>query len=435
MRLIRLLKNDIAREAAEWVDESIITEAQAESICERYDVDFHQLKNRSLGYNILIGLGYLFIGLAVITILGANWEDIPRGLRMGGLVALTIFTQSFGVRKYLKGNPSGAEGIFLLGNFFYGASIILIAQIYHLGEHMPDGIFWWALGSLPFGLLIKSPWVTLQSLILALIWFFVESDMGFYPALFPVFIAGALYVLISGKRSMLLMLTTLASIGIWFEYSLSELWREGRYFRFEAEHVVVNVALFILVYALSQWLSQKKSVLSKDYGAVLAVWSLRFGLLFMIVMSFNDPWRSLINANWEHSVTMLVLAGLFSTAALYLAHQAKKLVPIAAMVALYFVTVLILLTSTDTSDAVLFQIFYNFVLIGTGIWLILRGIHSGISHYFFLGVSSILITALMRYIDLIGDYIGGAVLFAVFAAVLLGAAKYWKSFKNKEVTA
>jgi uncharacterized membrane protein len=50
MRLIRLLKNDIAREATEWVEDSIISEAQAESICERYDVDYHQVKNKSFGY-------------------------------------------------------------------------------------------------------------------------------------------------------------------------------------------------------------------------------------------------------------------------------------------------------------------------------------------------------------------------------------------------
>ena len=40
--------------------------------------------------------------------------------------------------------------------------------------------------------------------------------------------------------------------------------------------------------------------------------------------------------------------------------------------------------------------------------------------------ATILLIALVRYIDLIGDYIGGAILFIVIAAVLLGAAKFWK---------
>jgi uncharacterized membrane protein len=434
MRLIRLLKNDIAREAAEWVEESLISEAQAESVCERYDVDYHQVNNSSLGYNVLAGLGYLFIGLAVITILGANWDDIPRAVRMGGMIALTLLTQGFAIRKYLAGDHAGAAGIFILGNLFYGASIILIAQIYHLGEHMPDGIFWWALGSLPFGLLLKSPLVTLLSAILAIIWFFVESNMGFYPLLFPIFIAGSLYVLATGKRSMALLLTTVASIGIWFEYSLSELWRDSRYFQFEAEHVAVSAGLFTLIYAFSHWLNKKDSVLAKDYGAVLAFWSLRFGLIFMLVMGFKQPWESLIKADWEHQSTVVLLAFLFSCTALYFANRAKKLLPIAIIVPFYLVSLLMVLISPNDSDAIVFQVLYNLALIGTGVWLILKGIHDGISHYFFLGVASILITALMRYIDLIGDYIGGAILFTVFAILLLGAAKYWKGFQVKEAT-
>lgn len=434
MRLIRLLKNDIAREAAEWVEESLISEAQAESICERYDVDYKQVNNSSFGYNVLLGLGYLFIGLAVITILGANWDDIPRAARMGGLIALTLLTQGFAIRKYLSGDHTGAAGIFLLGNLFYGASIILIAQIYHLGEHMPDGIFWWALGCLPFGLLLKSPWLTLQSVILAIIWFFVESNMGFYPLLFPIFIAGSLYVLVTAKRSMTLLLATVVSIGFWFEYSLSALWRDGRYFQFEAEHVPVSVGAFVLLYAFSHWLHEKNTVMAKDYGAVLAVWSLRFGLIFMLVMSFKQPWESLIQADWEHQLATVLISLLFSTGALFLANQTNKWMPIGIIVPFYLVSLLMVLISPDESGAIYFQVLYNLALIGSGVWLIFKGIHDGISHYFFLGVASILITAFMRYIDLIGDYIGGAILFTISAILLLGAARYWKSFQAKEVT-
>ena len=39
MRLIRLLKEDIAREAADWVSNDIITTVQAEKICEQYGVE------------------------------------------------------------------------------------------------------------------------------------------------------------------------------------------------------------------------------------------------------------------------------------------------------------------------------------------------------------------------------------------------------------
>ena len=78
-----------------------------------------------------------------------------------------------------------------------------------------------------------------------------------------------------------------------------------------------------------------------------------------------------------------------------------------------------------------FQIIYNIALILIGVALIIKGIQYSITHYFFFGVVTILMTALMRYIDLIGDYIGGAILFAVFAALLLGAAKFWKHTNAK----
>ncbi len=86
----------------------------------------------------------------------------------------------------------------------------------------------------------------------------------------------------------------------------------------------------------------------------------------------------------------------------------------------------------NPTHSLIFQIASNIALIAFGIWLILQGINHGISHYFFLGIATILLTALIRYIDLIGDYIGGAILFILFAIILLGAAKYWKRVSSSE---
>ncbi|HIG40683.1 MAG: DUF2157 domain-containing protein [bacterium] len=431
MRLIRLLKSDLARETAEWVGDDVITVSQAEEICARYGADYHQASSRSLGYNVLVVFGYLFIGLAVITLLGANWDDIPRALRMGGLVVLTACTQGFAVYLNSQGKQSVAVGIFLLGNLFFGASIILIAQIYHLGEHMPDGVFWWALGCLPFGLLTKNPLITLQANLLAIIWFYLEVSVGFYPTLFPVFIMGSLFVLYRGQGSILLLLTSVASIGLWMEYALAEIWRSSRHFTFEPEHVAVSVASFILLYTFSHWLNQRNTVATQDYGAVLSVWSLRFGLLFLLVFSFEDPWESLINANWEHLPSTFAFVGVLAMSALLLAYRSSKLKIVASILVFYLASFLAVLLTENDVHAPLFQLMYNLALISAGVTLIIKGIHSGISHYFFLGIATILLVALMRYIDLIGDYVGGAMLFILCATLLLGAARYWKGYLAK----
>ncbi|WP_323843967.1 DUF2157 domain-containing protein [Microbulbifer magnicolonia] len=429
MRLIRLLKNDLAREAEEWAEEGLISEPQAELICRRYGVDYHQVKNRSFGYNVLVGLGYLFIGLAIITLIGANWEEIPRALRMWSLIAITLTTQALALRQYRAGDYHAGVGLFLLGNLFFGASIILIAQIYHLGEHMPDGVFWWALGCLPFALLTKNPWLALQANLLALIWFFLQISYGFYPLLFPLFILASVYVLWRGRESVVLLLVVLASIGLWVEYSLAALWREAdQFFLFDlqAENLAVAVSLFILLFAFSHWLAARFSPIAKDYAAVIAVWCLRFALVTMLVLSFAAPWRRLLEADWNHLPSMWLLLALLSAAALLLARQVGRQFSCGLLVAVFALLLLAVTISGNREHAVYFQVAANFALIGSGVWLIVRGIHSGLSHYFFLGVAAILVTALLRYFDLIGDYVGGALIFTLFAALLLGAARYWK---------
>jgi hypothetical protein len=67
MKLIRLLKHDLVNETADYVSEGIISKDQAEAICARYGVDYSRRSRRAYGYQVLAGLGYLFIGLALIS--------------------------------------------------------------------------------------------------------------------------------------------------------------------------------------------------------------------------------------------------------------------------------------------------------------------------------------------------------------------------------
>ncbi|WKD51308.1 DUF2157 domain-containing protein [Microbulbifer spongiae] len=435
MRLIRLLKHDLAREAREWVADGVISEAQARLICARYAVDYHGAPQRALGYNLLVGLGYLFVGLAVITLLGANWEEIPRALRMIGVIAITIGTQVLALRVYLTRDPRAGEGLFLLGNIFFGAAIILIAQIYHLGEHMPDGVFWWALGCVPFALITRSPWLAIQANALALIWFLLQVNLGFYPVLFPLFLLVSLYVLIWGRTSIILLLMTILSGGLWLEYSLAELWRSQAQ-RFDLnllpENLAVAVGLLIFLYVFAHWLARRLSPTARDYAAVISVWCLRFALIAMLIFSFEQPWKQLIEADWHHRYAMWVVVAVIGGATLMLAVPARRLLA-SAIQLLTLVAVLFLVSHSDSAAlAVYLQVATNFALIGSGIWLILRGIYAGISHYFFLGVVSILLVALLRYFDLMGDYVGAALIFILFAGLLIGVAKYWRYRQGRE---
>ena len=448
MRLIRLLKKDLATEMSTWVDQELISVDQARAICRLYGADYDEIRSRSIAYRVLVVLGFLFIGLALITVIGANWDAIPRGVRMGGLLALTAGTHALALRHHLAGRTSLATGLFVLGNLFYGASIILIARIYHLGEHIPDGVFWWALGSLPFAVLLRSPWLTLMSGLLALVWLYLEHttwllNATFLAFAFPVFLAAELYVLARARANALLFLTFVASLILWFQTALGTMWMDGRSrVEWSAEQVFVGAALFLVAHAAAHWLHARDGAKARDYGALLSTWTVRLALVGLLVMSFELPWEKLIAAQWNHQASMWIVVAALAAAALRLGSNTGTLARnllLAAIAGGTMVAVVVTSAHADPADlevhAAVFQVLDNVALVAAGIWLIVRATATGASHFFFLGVATILLTAFLRYVDLIGDYIGGAVLFLAFAVLLLGAARYWKRRQGREVRA
>jgi hypothetical protein len=63
--------------------------------------------------------------------------------------------------------------------------------------------------------------------------------------------------------------------------------------------------------------------------------------------------------------------------------------------------------------------------------LILRALRDSVTLYFYTGIGVILILALLRYADLVGDYVGGSLLFLFFAGVLFGSARFWRAHIHK----
>ena len=359
MRLIRLFKKDLAKEASTWVDNQLITVDQARAICRHYDIDYDEIRSGSATYQVLIVLGFLFVGLSLITLIAGNWETIPRAVRMGGLLLLTAGTHSLALRMHQSGRVPAAIGLFFLGNLFYGSSIILIAQIYHLGENMADGVFLWAFGTLPFAVLLCNTWLMSFSGLLALVWWFVEFQTGFlapvfFAAAFPVFLLAMIFVLARAQASTLLFLMFVISLGLWFETLLSLVWTDGRgRLEFSAEQALVGLALFILAYASSYWLHSKEAAKAKDYGVVLSLWSLRFALLSMLVLSYLAPWERLLGADWSHQTSMWIIVAAVLGLALWIGWKSGRL-PILLSITVPCGAVMIAVVTLQTADSAIY---------------------------------------------------------------------------------
>ena len=196
---------------------------------------------------------------------------------------------------------------------------------------MPDGVFAWALGSLPSAVALCNPWLTMLSGLLALVWFVVELrteflSAVFFVAAFPLFLSAELYVLARGRASTTLFLMFVASLILWLGSVLALMWTDGRSgLEFSSEHVFVGVALFILAYAASRWLHMRESARARDFGAVLSLWTLRFALLSMLVLSFDAPWERLLSVDWDHQASMWIVITAIATIALWVGSKSANL--------------------------------------------------------------------------------------------------------------
>ncbi len=450
MRLIHFLKHDLAKEVTSWVAKDIITEAQAHAICQEYDIDYKAHKQNNFLLNLLTTLGFIFIGIALIVLIGHNWDDIPRGIRLSSLLAITLITHIFAWQKY---QHTGNTSLFLLGNLFYGAAIILIAQIYHLGEHMPDGVFWWALGTLPFAIITANSWLMLFTLALAIIWYILEAASGFIPFFFPLFIIFACWVLWQGKRSLLLLIACLFSFILLIDYSFEVLLEylnnsttstlvygifNYQPFNSFAEKQIIAIAILLLLNSLADKWKQLPNIKAQDYAVFIRLWVIRFSVILLIIYSFEESWQdflrhSFLQHSWQGLYPMLILVSIICFITCWIAYFTKTLKTVAAISLIFilpFVSWLIF-TSEITQEAYAIitlsaQIFTNIIAIATAITLIIHGVSKGIREYFSLGVITLIIIAYSRYFDMIGGYIGAAILFFVFALILIGAAKFWQ---------
>lgn len=444
MNLIRLLKRDLAGEAQSWVDREIISKAQGEEILATYGTTLPTGEERSRGYYVLLSLAVLFAGLAVLLIVSANWEDIPRSLRMGGLICATAFVNAVGLRVHKRGDRKGAAVAFFFGCLLYGASIMLIAQIYHLGEHFPDGVYWWALGVLPIAILAESLACIALFTLLSFIWFTTELSFEFLPVSFVFFMGVSVWFSLRVKESVLLFLVSVFGLLLWAEFAFARcLGDVGNFYDEPPEFLLFSASMFILMNSLGEFLEEQKLPHLKACGAALRVWVIRFVILSMIVFGFEAPWRGLLSEELNHPALMgsiLALAvGIGVGWIIYASRKvprgierAKRALPKVGLIALLVLAFGVSIYATTVPEgavlglAIAMQVITNLAAFATSIWLIYRGIEGRLTLFYYTGVATLLLMALCRYFDLIGNYLGGAALFAVCGGLLFGAARFWQ---------
>lgn len=106
--------------------------------------------------NLLAVLGAVLLGFAAMSFVAANWQDMSKLVRL--MVLLGGLWSAYGLAGILfsRGLSGFAHAAILLAIALFGASIMLIAQMYHIDGNPPDAVLIWGAGALVAGLVLRS---------------------------------------------------------------------------------------------------------------------------------------------------------------------------------------------------------------------------------------------------------------------------------------
>jgi uncharacterized membrane protein len=210
---IRWLLGEIER----WKADGLVSTEQADRLRQRYDQPPAPPAAEAVPWGLLVfaSAGAIVIGLGVILLFAYNWAEIPKFGKLALVFLAIIGAHAGGIRLLARPGwqPKLGEALAALGTMFYGAGIWLVAQIYNIDEHYPNGFLFWALGALAMAWAIRSTANGLLAVVLLTIWGCCETFDFRAPELWSVLlVAAGLLPLAWKERSALLLAATLASI-------------------------------------------------------------------------------------------------------------------------------------------------------------------------------------------------------------------------------
>jgi len=165
-------------EIAKWESNGIISKEQTDNLLRFYNI-FGEKKVKKVNLiKVLSTIGTILLGIGLILFVASNWKQIPDIVRT--IMLLTVTFGTFYLGYYFSYQKKGysilGRSLFFLASLFWGATIALIAQIYHIPTTDNWWIFLiWALPILPVAYFFESTSVFILSSGLLLIWNFLFS--------------------------------------------------------------------------------------------------------------------------------------------------------------------------------------------------------------------------------------------------------------------
>jgi uncharacterized membrane protein len=408
---------------------------------------------------VLLAVAAIFVALAALLLVGYNWEAMPTPLKLAIVFGVLGGTHALGFYlRYTAGKRRGSEVVFFLGCLFYGAAIALVAQIFHLNSHYPDGFWWWALGVLPFALCLDTLLLHLLAVSLLGAWIGTEilgfSHLGFwFFGRWPSFPNGCYTLLpLAGlglawayrKQSPVAVGLYVPLIAFWaILQPMTWHWTEFPVF------FIGSVGGFLLLCAELHPSGSTMAIPYRFWGAMLALGTL-------IPLSYIGFYNEFFRGRHDEAFDLPLCLALVVLAALALALALRRgrvqdpaalTRPLHAMLVRQWLPfgVMLLMLAFAAWDRLLSRsglaliptVLANVAMLAAAYWLVTIGLREDRGQPFAGGVIYFLLWAILRYIDLFGDaggMLGAALMFFLCGAAVFGVAMFWNRRRQMEAS-
>ena len=137
-------RQQLEADLVKWVAAGVISGDAAQSIRKARFSD--EAKSRLPG--IFAMLGALMLAASVSAFVAANWQEIPRLVRLVGILAIIAGCFFPALMLQRRGHPAAADAAITFATLCFGAGIALVGQMYHLPSDWPAGAMLVAIGGL-----------------------------------------------------------------------------------------------------------------------------------------------------------------------------------------------------------------------------------------------------------------------------------------------
>ncbi|RUO98188.1 MAG: DUF2157 domain-containing protein [Hyphomicrobium sp.] len=171
-----LYKKRLLRDLDRWQSNGWVSEQGRVAIAD-------EILSSGRSLNLASALGILasvLFGFAAISFVAAHWDDMPRLARL--LLLLTCVWAGYGAAGWLerRGHSMLADAAVLFSSGMFGASIMLVSQMYHIAGDPADGVLLWWIGTFVAGATLRSNPTLALTLILVCTWSFLKTSTSSY---------------------------------------------------------------------------------------------------------------------------------------------------------------------------------------------------------------------------------------------------------------